>query len=60
MTHVLVTSIVNGELNQTHRIDCKDLSEAAGIVESMENTELARGHGYVGCIKVGDKIKRVF
>jgi len=60
MTFVLVTSIVNGELNETHRIDCADLSEANDLIESMENTELAAGHGYVGCVKVGDKIKRVF
>lgn len=57
MAHILITRIVDGRLGPTERYDCKDLAEANELMDSIE-------HGYsefdfVGCVKLGDKIKRV-
>jgi hypothetical protein len=60
MAHVLVTLIEDGCMGSTDRIDCKDLASAEALADSFENTEMKRGIGCVGCVKVGDKIKRVF
>lgn len=60
MTHVLVTLICDGEMGDTDRIDCADLAEANALADSFEDTVWKDHAGYVGCVKVNDKIKRVF
>ena len=53
-TTLLVTLIRDGELMDTITHDCRDLSHATELVDSFT------GNGYVGCVKVGDAIRRVF
>ena len=54
MTTVLFTRIRDGELGETVTRHFDDLEAANNYVDCMIPD------GYVGCIKVGDKIKRVF
>ena len=51
---VLMTLILDGELDHTDRIEFDDLDKANAFADCVE------GEGCVGCVKVGDKIKRVF
>ncbi len=54
MATVLVTPIVNGELGETVKLDFDDWASAN---EWVDNAALK---GYVGCVKLGDSVKRVF
>ena len=60
MAHVLVTLVEDGCLGDTDRIDCKDLAAANDLADSIESNAWLPGISCVGCVKVGDKIKRVF
>jgi hypothetical protein len=57
MTYVLATTIVDGELDRTERTKCADLAEANALADRYENDD---DNVWVGCVHVGDKIKRVF
>ena len=54
MTTVRFTTIRDGELDRT---ESKDFAKFEDALEFSYDIE---GDGVVGCIKVGDKIKRVF
>ena len=54
MWHVLITTIVDGSLGRTERIDCADYSECS----VWANDAAARG-GCIACIKEGDKVVQV-
>jgi len=54
---VLVTTIRDGELGKTRSYDCGDLAAANDFVD---NTVLWNNSHEVGCVKIGNKIKRVF
>ena len=54
MTTVLVTRVFDSELGETKRKEFDDLAAANDYVDRL------RPDGVVGCVKVGDKIKRVF
>jgi hypothetical protein len=53
-TTLLVTLVKDCELTDTITHDCRDLIHANELVDSFT------GNGYVGCVKVGENIKRVF
>ena len=54
MTTVLITRIFAGELGETKERSFDDLAAANDFVDRL------RPDGVVGCVKVNDKIKRVF
>lgn len=60
MAHVLVTRIVDGCIETTMSINCKDEAGCEAQVDALLSAPHERGVSHVGCIKVGDKIKRVF
>ena len=57
MTYVLATTIVDGELDRTERTKCADLAEANALADRYESDD---SNVWIGCVHVGDKIKRVF
>ena len=54
MTTVRFTTVRDGELDRTEE------REFDGFQEALEFSYDIEGDGVVGCVKVGDKIKRVF
>ena len=57
---VLVTRIVDGCIECTYAVHCRDEAGCEDWVDGLLSADHPRGMSHVGCIKVGDKIRRVF
>jgi hypothetical protein len=57
---VRITRIVDGCLDNTWEVHCKDYDGCMRQVDALAKGPHERGVSYVGCIKAGDKIKFVF
>ena len=60
MTIVLVTRVENDCVGKPERIEFASFAAANDYADSIEALKKGGRNGLVGCIKVANKIKRVF